>query len=50
MDQKVFLNNIKEQVLKEDENASVILFRSSPRETRKFRCYIANVSITKKPF
>jgi hypothetical protein len=25
MDQKVFLNKIKQQVLKEDENASVIL-------------------------
>lgn len=31
MDQKVFLNKIKEQVLKEDENASVILFGSRAR-------------------
>lgn len=31
MDQKVFLNRIKEQVLKEDENASVILFGSRAR-------------------
>lgn len=31
MDQKIFLNKIKEQVLKEDENASVILFGSRAR-------------------
>jgi uncharacterized protein len=31
MDQQVFLNKIKEQVLKEDENASVILFGSRAR-------------------
>ena len=31
MDQEVFLNKIKEQVLKEDENASVILFGSRAR-------------------
>ncbi|MCW3107227.1 MAG: polymerase subunit beta [Segetibacter sp.] len=31
MDQKVFLNKIKEQVLKEDENASVILYGSRAR-------------------
>jgi predicted nucleotidyltransferase len=31
MDQKVFLDKIKEQVLKEDENASVILFGSRAR-------------------
>ncbi len=31
MDQKIFLNKIKEQVSKEDENASVILFGSRAR-------------------
>lgn len=31
MDQKVFLEKIKKQVLKEDENASVILFGSRAR-------------------
>jgi uncharacterized protein len=31
MDQKNFLNKIKQQVLKEDENASVILFGSRAR-------------------
>ncbi len=31
MDEEVFLNKIKEQVLKEDKNASVILFGSRAR-------------------